>query len=250
MSYILDALKKNQAEQQQAGMTVGLSSPPPAQRAVNPWLVVVGIGLLLNAGVLTWYVLSDEPAVPATVALAPATAAQPAPVQQTLPSPQPPAPTPAPVPATGAQPAPVSTLPVRQPSPPPTQTAAVTRQPTQPAPARASPPPPSTANAEGEFVIGPSARGTAAATVVVASAPRVSLTALSPAEQARFDRLSYTSHIYTDDPTLCAVVIDGTRYQTGDSVEELRIVEITETGLVFEQEVAGAPRHVVVTPFE
>ena len=36
-----------------------------------------------------------------------------------------------------------------------------------------------------------------------------------------------------------AVVIDGTRYQTGDSFEELRIVEITETGLVFEQQVAG-----------
>ena len=100
------------------------------------------------------------------------------------------------------------------------------------------------------MVIGPSTRRDGAAPVVVATAPRVPLDALSAEEQARFERLSYTSHIYTDDPTLCAVVIDGTRSQAGDQFEELRIVEITETGLIFEQTAGGAIRHVVVTPFE
>ena len=94
-------------------------------------------------------------------------------------------------------------------------------------------------------------------TTQVVSAPRLvetKLANLKPAEQQRFKALNFTSHIYTDDPTLCAVVIDGQRLKNGDRFDDMVVYGITELGVVFAQQIGRAgsqiTRHVEVRPFE
>lgn len=91
----------------------------------------------------------------------------------------------------------------------------------------------------------------------VVSAPRVlemELDDLEPAEQQRFTALKFTSHIYTDDPTLCAVVIDGQRLKNGDRFGEMTIYEITELGVIFAEQTtrrgSQITRRIEVRPFE
>lgn len=91
----------------------------------------------------------------------------------------------------------------------------------------------------------------------VVSTPRIvemKSTDLKSAEQQRFKALKFTSHIYTDDPTLCAVVIDGQRLKNGDRFDGMIVYEITELGVVFAEQIgrdgSQMTRHIEVRPFE
>ena len=75
------------------------------------------------------------------------------------------------------------------------------------------------------------------------------LSELPSADQGRFLALNITSHIYTDDPSLCAVVIDGQRLGNGDRFAGLKVFKITPTGVIFEEQ-GDRPRRVEVNPFD
>jgi len=80
MSFILDALKKSEAERRQGDVPKLQNEPfsAPPRRSVWPLLLVAA--LLLNAGVLGWWLLikSEEPPPAAAVTVFPESARQPA----------------------------------------------------------------------------------------------------------------------------------------------------------------------------
>lgn len=67
-----------------------------------------------------------------------------------------------------------------------------------------------------------------------ASLQRVRLNDLPASLRAGFPGLAFSTHIYADDPTLRAVVINGTRRTEGEVVEGMRLEEITEEGVVLQ----------------
>ena len=66
-------------------------------------------------------------------------------------------------------------------------------------------------------------------------------------EQSLYNGFTYTTHIYTDDPTLCAIVVDGQRLMAGDSFKGLGVVAITEAGVIFEENRRGQRRQIEVS---
>jgi len=134
MSYILDALRKAEAERER-GSVPNIHAQPafagaPA-RGARPrsrvWIAVAVVGVLLViAAALPWFFMADRSAVPAPVAAAPAPVVAPMPVPTTMPASAAAAPAKVPAPTTTAptataaaapvQPAPV---PVRKPRPAP-----------------------------------------------------------------------------------------------------------------------------------
>lgn len=139
MSYILDALRKAEAERER-GSVPNIHAQPafagaPA-RGARPrsrvWIAVAVVGVLLViAAALPWFFMADRSAVPAPVATAPAPVVAPTPVPMTTPASAAAAPAKVPAPTTTtatataapAQPAPV---PVRKPRPAPTVASAAT----------------------------------------------------------------------------------------------------------------------------
>ncbi len=128
MSYILDALRRADAERQQ-GAVPGLAAQvdvlrPPA-RERQAWLpaLLLSALMLLGLGTLAWWWLRAPPAAPAVVASPAATAARPPPapaieppqpslpIVVSAPTPPPPTPAPAPAPAAAAQPGPGAATP-------------------------------------------------------------------------------------------------------------------------------------------
>ncbi len=94
MSFILDALKKSEKKRETAEVpnlhTVHGEGPPPPPRKRRPlWPYLLIAVLLLNAGVLIWYVFfREEPQVAAVVTEpAPAPIAESAPVSPAIPAP-------------------------------------------------------------------------------------------------------------------------------------------------------------------
>jgi len=67
----------------------------------------------------------------------------------------------------------------------------------------------------------------------VPTVKKLQLSELPISEQDKFNSFNYSSHIYTDDPELCAVVINGQRLSAGDRFEGMEVVAITEEGVVF-----------------
>jgi flagellar basal body-associated protein FliL len=208
MSYILDALKKSQAEQAAAGVALRMHQSTPRKRA-NAWLILVLVLVLaVNAGLVAWiFLLQDAPdEIEAAAAQSASTvAAEPAPAAPQTSS------TPGAVPEPAPAPAPI----------------AVDLSP--PTPERES-------------------SGTVAASPASAPArlPRVNLQDLPRAEQALYNGFNYSTHIYTDDPSLCAIVVDGQRLQVGDAFKGLTVTAITEQGVIFEENRRGVAREVEV----
>jgi general secretion pathway protein B len=56
---------------------------------------------------------------------------------------------------------------------------------------------------------------------------------MSDAARARFPELSFSTHVYAEDAGLRAVVVNGERLTEGDRLGNLRLTNITETGVVF-----------------
>ena len=73
---------------------------------------------------------------------------------------------------------------------------------------------------------------------------------LTATERVLYEGFNFTSHIYTRAQNLRAIVIDGQRVEIGDSFKGLKIHDITETGVIFEEIRRGEQRRVAVNPFE
>ncbi len=200
MSYILDALKKAEADRDpDARASLAMAQH---ERRRNRWLIyAVVIALIANAAILLWLFLPDErPDAPAaestgqTTNLAPVQTPQVRPPQPALPASRGP----------GA-----ADRVIEAPEPRPTRPATITAE-----------------SATGETIIRPGA----------AAPPRsetVPVSSLPSAQRARFPNLSFSTHVYADDADLRAIVVNGTRLEEGDRLGNLRLAEITEDGAVF-----------------
>tara|TARA_A100001037_G_scaffold81572_1_gene73566 strand:- start:3331 stop:3957 length:627 start_codon:yes stop_codon:yes gene_type:complete len=87
----------------------------------------------------------------------------------------------------------------------------------------------------------PPAETSPAATVapVIAPAPapptprrRTLITSLPSDAKARFPGLTFSTHVFAEDASLRAVVVNGTRLTEGDAFSGIRMEQITETGVV------------------
>jgi general secretion pathway protein B len=143
MSYILDALRKAEAERER-GSVPNIHAQPafagaPA-RGARPrsrvWIAVAVVGVLLViAAALPWFFMADRSAVPAPVAAAPAPVVAPTPVPMTMPASAAAAPAKLPAPTTtppaaaataAAPPVQLAPVPVRKPRPAPAVASAAT----------------------------------------------------------------------------------------------------------------------------
>jgi len=189
MSYILDALRRADAERQQGGVP-GLHTPaspqPAAPMAPKPWLLWGGAALLLLGlgAVLAWWWARPAPVVVAVVA-APATVVNPAANPTASPSA-------APAAAPAAVPAPLP-LPI-----------VVSAAPAAPTPT----PPPAAVPA------------TVAATVQASSVPAkaIALQQLAPEQRRELPPLVVGGSVWSDNPGSRFVILDGQVVHEGDSV--------------------------------
>ncbi len=155
MSYILDALRKADAERERghvpgihAQPAFGAPAPAPARETATPWgWIGAGAVIVVLLAALAWSLLRGAPRE--VVAQAPAGASLPATPVAVAPSPSP---APAPVPTTAAAPAPVAPAPAVQPAPAPAPVARapkpVAPRPAAPTPTPAAAPAPTAATAE------------------------------------------------------------------------------------------------------
>lgn len=207
MSYILDALKKAEAERD-PDTRARLAFEAREQRRNRLIVYAVLAALIANAAILLWLFLPDTASFPPWQNPAPEGAA---PVHAA----QPPAAAPASAPATTTAPAaasaPATALAPATASPPATRSAATPQ-------AAASVP-------ADDIVIGTRAAPSA-------STP-LTLTNLPETMRQRFPTLNFSTHIYADEPDLRAVVVNGRRLSEGDVLGELTLAEITEDGAVF-----------------
>ncbi len=230
MSYILDALQKSQREQTAEGVALRVQ-PTPTRRSISSWLLLLlVVVLILNAAVLAWVFLLQDPAGNSV-----AQTHTPAATANT---------TPAAVPATAAsQPRTLT---------PPSDAAAESTPPAAATAPERSPIPATAAPQQTVPAIDPASTTPAPTIVPVTrpSIPRVALRDLPVAEQSLYNGFKYSTHIYTDDPSLCAIVVDGQRLQAGDAFKGLKVTAITEQGVVFEENRRGMVREVEVDVLE
>lgn len=184
MSYILDALKKAEAERNpdtRASLALGEAE----RRRHRTLLYVVIAALLANAVVLLWLFLPESDQGPAAVTPGAERAASPS--------------------------------------------ASTTERVASPGPSTTGPSP--TGDRVPEIM--PATGPLPAAPAPTPTPVRTTLAALPAADRARFPALAFSTHVYADDPTLRAVVVNGTRLKEGDRLESLEVAEITESGAVF-----------------
>ncbi|NOX50456.1 MAG: GspB domain-containing protein [Gammaproteobacteria bacterium] len=193
MSYILDALKKNQAEQLGEGVTLRTTTRQES-RTTPQWLVWFLVAVLVvNAGLLVWSQLAS-PTSPQQIS------PQPAPIQQV------------PIQQAPIQPAPRQQIPTQQPLNQNTEPAHVVKTVLQP--------------------------------------KLLALADLPSNQQSIYLGLNFTSHLYTDIPSECVIRVDGISLRAGDPFKGLKVVKITESGVIFEEQRNGIPRHIEVPVLE
>ena len=204
MSYILDALKRADAERER-GHIPGLHSrsaptldrPDPA--APRRWLPagLIGLTLLIAGGVGMWWWLATEREAPA-----PATppAAQTAPPSAAA---QPPEPAPATLDAT------LSTLPILAPEPPrpPRQASAAPDRPAEPAAPAAAPTAPVAASS-----------ASAAPAATATANPVRSFGELTPDVRARLPAVNVSGSTYWKNPAHRMLIINGKVVQEGGEI--------------------------------
>lgn len=234
MSYILDALKKAEADRD-PDARASLAMAQLGQRR-NRWLAyALVIALIANAAILLWLLApEDQPLtdlVSEIVSAAPVTReqahrAEPTDIDRSASVRASATPQSQPQPQAQAQAqlqrqSQAETVPAERPSP--SREAAVV----SPAEPRAAEAPSSTANPSGDTIIGPSSSPRRA------TAQPVPVGSLPGDQRRRFPNLDFSTHIYADDADLRAIVVNGTRLEEGDRLENLSLHEITEEGAVF-----------------
>jgi len=210
MSYILEALKKAQAERQ-LGDAPTLHSPPPVAAlqpapgaSRKPLLVGLGVGALaVAAGALMLWRQAPSPApvLPAAVAPAALPAAQAAPAQ-------------APAKAVAAASAPLDTLEVSAPPPPRAESRAAEPRPAEPKPAKAQSSAP--------------VRQNAASPATVAAAPEDSLPFLQQlpdAIQREVPRVTFGGYMYSANPADRLLLVDKSLRHEGEEVAPGLVLE-------------------------
>ncbi len=180
MSYILDALKKNQAEQLGEGVALRTTTRQKS-RSTPQWLIWTLVAVLvINAGLLVWSQWGSAEQI----------SPQLAPVQQI-----------------------------------PTQQTSTPRTPEQ--------------NIETTPVV-----------QAILKPKLLTLAELPSNQQSIYLGLNFTSHLYTDIPSECVIRVDGISLRAGDPFKGLKVVKITELGVVFEERRNGVPRHIEVPVLE
>ena len=177
MSYILQALKKTEAEND-PDVRASLAVDRSVQQRQRIVLGCVVVALLVNAGVLLWLFLPQLPSL-------------------------------------NTQPNVATTPPARAIAPvvAKRETAALLTVQTVP--------------------VQPESRSSQLAETSVPTPPQsLELTALPASVRSRFPNLNFSTHIYADDPSLRAVVVNGRRVTQGEAVGELQLSEITENGVI------------------
>ena len=249
MSYILDALKKADADREREAAAVpDLYAQADAARGAlaaergPAWVMPAGVvGAIALAALAWWWLRSGADDVPAVGLVAQATSTAPAPARAPLPAPAPapvpaPAPLPAPAPAPFAAPAPMQ-LQAPAPAAPPAVVAA-------PAPAPASAPvfvpAPTPARPAAVRVAAPSAEAApplaSAASALTADARLPTLAELPPALRSQLPALTVGGSMYSPKPASRMVILNGQVFREGDkpidglSVEQIRL---KSTVLVF-----------------
>lgn len=280
MSFILDALQKDQVEQQPQAVPTGALPPLRPSPVKRWWPWIIGAALLVNAGVLAWYLLGQQaptsnvaPSVPGAqreLAITPPTSsnAQPTsrPAEQTTN-------------VAGTDRIPRRTPvrnPRRNPVAAPTRDSAASASRSQPtrtpaarntasntssnstsssasnsgagrvlspeqasqmgigddlldepnqAAAQASRPVPTESN-NTQTDPAPKPRSSA-------SANTVTIAELPTAARNSFPELEFTTHIFADDPSMRAVVVNDKRLTEGEQLGELILRAVTEEGVVF-----------------
>jgi general secretion pathway protein B len=217
LSYILDALKKADAERERSAVP-GLHAHPqddPSGRERRegrvPWPAIAIGSIVVLGGALTWLLLSDRgvrtPPLMAEAPALPTTAPSPAPAPAPARTPEPAEPAPALVPV--AAPAPIAPA-ATAPSPPPQQTAAPT--PAAAPVARAAPPKPATPPP--------------APKAAVPAEPRVpSLSELPADVRASLPTLAISAAVFSPTPSARMLFINGQVLREGQAVADGVIVE-------------------------
>lgn len=278
MSFILDALQKDQVEQRPQTVPTGAlppARPSPAKRW-GPWLI--GAALLVNAGVLAWYLLGQqstssnvapsEPGARRELVIAPPSNNNTQPMNEANEQP---------IGAPRADRIPRRTPvrnPTRNPVAAPTRDNATTAsrpRPTRtPTPAARNTTPSTASNAASSTgagrVLSPeqaakmgigddllnaptqsttqasrpastassnSQTNAAAEPSSSASANTVTIAELPTAARNSFPELEFSTHIFADDPSMRAVVVNDKRLTEGEQLGELILRAVTEEGVVF-----------------
>lgn len=226
MSYILDALRRADAERER-GRVPGLhtqvnpvrTAEPPSRRrsprARGPWLV--GLGLLAAAvAALAWWLLREDAPEPAPAPVPTTRATPPAAVPEPPPAPPPRIAAP---PVTTAPAQPILAPPPPPPPPPPV-----------PAPAPAPTPAP-TPSPAARAPAASAAPAPAPATTSEAQLPRVS--DLNPTARAALPPLKVSGTTYASNPALRMLIVDGQVLQEGQDIAPgLKLESIGPRGAV------------------
>lgn len=226
MSYILDALRKSEEQRRLASAPdLGTEHRPagdPGRGRTRLWMLL-GAGLLLNAFVVGAWLLrsgSDDSA-----GVAPPAAPAPAPARAEAVGPaamrEDRAPSGQRDPDDGTAPGRLQDDRRPGPASPPGAATAEPTEPTEPTEQPAAP------AAEPEPL---------PASAPAPSAAPVPIRALPDAFRQRIGPLSFSTHIYADEPRFREVAINGRTHREGARIGALRLVEITEDGVILELE--------------
>jgi len=228
VSYILDALKKAEADRD-PDTRARLAFEVREQRRSRLITTAVLVALIANAIILLWVFLPDDLRFgTASGNDGASTAATPAERATAIPEPAGSVPLPAIAPSTASVPGATSRPPAAEPDaliaskPPPTAAAGTAKRTPATAPSTTSKP---LDMAPDDVLIGPDS--------APPSSTPVSLGSLPDAVRRRFPTLSFSTHIYADEPDLRAVVVNGRRLVEGDQLGALTLERITEDGAVF-----------------
>jgi len=206
MSYILDSLKKSEQQRRQGELPnlqsehPGSLPAPRRKRVIWPWLVV--LALLLNAGLLAWWLASRTVAPQAA---APAPVAMPKPAPQTAAAPVP-DPSPA-APSTPEAPSPVTAAVAPQPPAASADTSA-------PAPTTEAAPPP-----EAVTIAAPVPMQPPGVTAVPVEPPVVPLDDVPAGVRSGLPELSLSLLYYTSAPERRLARLNGRNLRQGDVVQ-------------------------------
>lgn len=212
MSYILDAIKKSEAERNQGiapGALAGSAAPPRPRSSFRTIGLVVAINLAALGGWWWWQNMHVATVADGAVTSGPATDLG-APPPTGLDHPTSQRVTDAEVAATSAPAMPAGD----------TQSAAP--------PTVVSPP----AVVEGPTIVTPD-RIVTPAPVSTEPPPEQTSDSLALSAEAPPSEPDFSTHVYAEDPSLRAVTLHGRRLVEGDLIEPgMRLIEITETGVI------------------